>query len=166
MKSLCPALIGIVAFVGFVPFSLATPPPARDKVIKSPGRFKPLSQFNGEAVLDKETRLIKEQSPNTQTRTWSAALDHCYGKIIGGPKGWRPPTIEELASLLGQRKNSHALHPSSNARPSVYWSAATVAGNSSNAWVVVLVNGNVANGAKTDSLFVWCARGGDGRNGH
>jgi hypothetical protein len=43
---------------------------------------------------------------------------------------------------------------------STYWSATTLAGNTSNAWGVGFFSGGVGNVDKGFSDFVWCARGG------
>jgi len=150
-----------------------------DKQINNPGRFKVLSDFNDAAVLDKETQLVWEQSPDTGKRTWFDALSHCYqrevGTRLGSRKGWRLPTIEELASLVDPNNPNGNPdlppgHPfsnvqSSNAPPSFYWSATTDASSTSDAWVVAFDSGGVGNVDKTDSNFVWCVRGGQGIDG-
>src|SRR5262249_61948747 len=64
------------------------------------GRFTVLPLFNNEAVLDKETGLVWEQSPDSTSFAWAAAIAHCYQQDVGGRKGWRLPTVEELARLL------------------------------------------------------------------
>jgi hypothetical protein len=64
-------------------------------------RFKVLQEFNGEAVLDKETGLVWEQSPPAaDAPNWFTARLRCFDKNGGGRKGWRLPTIAELASLI------------------------------------------------------------------
>lgn len=42
-----------------------------------------------------------------------------------------------------------------------YWSATTNAGNTNNAWIVNLNNGNVSWNNKTNSNYVWPVRGGE-----
>jgi len=68
MKNLYSSLIAIVAFVVFAGV-VAAKPPSWDKVINSPKRFKVLDKFDDEAVLDKETGLVWEQSPSTSALT-------------------------------------------------------------------------------------------------
>jgi len=118
MKTLYATLIGIVALLVLVPLAVAGagPPtfPRWDKQINSPGRFKVLGDFANAAVLDRETGLVWEQSPDTDTRNWFNALVHCYQREVGGRKGWRLSTIEELASLVDTSNSSPALptgHP-------------------------------------------------------
>jgi hypothetical protein len=74
--------------------------PSWNKVINTPDRFRVLSAFNGEAVLDKETGLVWERSPHTKPLDWDAAKQLCYRKNVGGRQGWRLPAIHELASLV------------------------------------------------------------------
>ena len=122
-----------------------------------------------EAVLDKETCLVWEQSPNTTTRTWTQALAYCFMKKVGGRKGWRLPTIEELATLVDDTQSNPALpsgHPFSNVQSSWYWSSTTTANSTANAWYVYFVNGNVNVINKGNYGFVWCVRGGQGHDAY
>jgi len=158
MKTIYTALIGIVALLTVVPLAAAGPP-SWDTQINGQGRFKVLSQFNNEAVLDKETGLVWEQSPDTETRSWFDALIHCYQRTVGGRKGWRLPTIEELASLMdpnnpGGNPDLPPGHPFSNVQPSNYWSATTLASGTSSAWVVYFFSGIVAAGDKNNPSYV------------
>ena len=158
-------VIVIVALVVFASLAAAGPVPTWDKQINGPGRFKVLSQFNDEAVFDKETGLVWEQSPNTTERAWAPALSDCYQRLVGGRKGWRLPTIEELASLVAPPQPNPAPpagHPfdEDNVQSSNYWSATTVADVTTNAWFVSLNSGNMGN-----VIFVWCVRGGQGVDG-
>jgi hypothetical protein len=109
---------------------------------------------------------VWEQSPDgVNVRTWFNALSHCYQKTVGGRKGWRLPTIKELASLVepGDPPGGPDLppgHPFDNVQSSVYWSATTDAGSTADAWVVLFYNGLVGADDKDLGLFVWCVRGG------
>ena len=126
--------------------------------------------LGGAAVLDKETGLVWEQSPDTTTRTWLDAISsHCYTNEVGDRKGWRLPTVEELASLVDTAQSSPSLpsgHPFSNVQSSWYWSATTNAGNTTVAWVVHFSGGSVGGGFKTSNGSVWCVRGGQGHDAY
>src|SRR5262245_40392894 len=66
-------------------------------------RFVLLSNFSGQlcepviflcfpgpvAVLDRETGLVWERSPDATRRNRRAAASECHDKVIGGRKGWR-----------------------------------------------------------------------------
>ncbi len=169
MKSFYSILIAMLAVVVFAPLAVAKPP-FWDDQINSPGRFKVLSEFGGAAVFDKETGPVWEQSPSTTIRTWFNALLDCYNKNVGGRKGWRLPTIEELASLVdpnnpGGNPDLPPDNPFDNVQSSDYWSATTIAGDASFAWVVLFNFDFVTNVDKTFSRFVWCVRGGQGIDG-
>jgi hypothetical protein len=138
------------------------------KILPASKRFKLV--MNDEAVLDLETGLVWERSPGTTQRNWNNAITHCYSKEVGGRKGWRLPTVEELASLVDTTQSNPALpagHPFQNVQSSSYWSATTNFGNTSYAWFVGFSNGSVfdANGGKSSNNYVWCVRGGHGYDG-
>jgi hypothetical protein len=124
-------------------------------------------------ILDKETSLVWERSPDTTTTSdWGAAVTHCYQSEIGGRKGWRLPTIEELSSLISTINSNPALpsgHPFSIVTPGFYWSATTciATGCTNHAWRVGIHDGAVGAEIKTDADFrAWCVRGGHGYDGY
>ena len=168
MKNLYSSiLIVIVALFVFASLAVAKPPFWDDQV-NSPARFKVLSEFGNAAVFDKETGLVWEQSPNgVDTRTLLNAQIHCNQKTVGNRKGWRLPTIQELASLVepGDPPGGPDLppgHPFDNVQSSSYWSATTNADGTGGAWSVLFSIGDVDTNLGTSSLFVWCVRGGQG----
>jgi hypothetical protein len=161
-------LIGLGALIVLASLALADPGTTWNKKINGAGRFQVLNQFGKAAVLDKETGRVWEQSPDTGTFTWFTALFHCYQLEVGGRKGWRLPTIEELASLVDTSQPAPTLpagHPFSNVQSSNYWSATTIANVSANAWGVHLGLGVVNGFDKPVTTFVWCVRGGQGIDG-
>ena len=135
-----------------------------------------LRSYNDQAVLDKETRLVWEQSPSTTSQMWLDTQRSCNRKTVGNRKGWRLPTTQELASLVDPTQSNPALppgHPFSNVQSalasSTYWSA-TIAFPPTNsfAWTVSFVglpSGFVGTSAfQGQSFFSWCVRGGQGAN--
>ena len=139
-------------------------------------RFKCI--FGGDAVLDKETGLVWEQSPGETDGVagitsadevgWSGARVVCAGRTVGDRKGWRMPSVHELASLVDPGNFEPALpgdHPFSNVQfgdplTSPYWSATSLADSPTDVWFVDFRGGSVADGGKNLSTFVWCVRGG------
>ena len=129
-------------------------PPTWSQKLLTAQRF--VIVLDGEAVLDKETGLVWEKSPDTTERTWVDAAAYCYNKTVGGRKGWRLPTVEELLSLTPLPSG----HPFLNIQPDGYWSSTTNAGLADAAWYVFPDAGSVTHHYKTDTNHVWPVRGG------
>lgn len=175
-RLLCTVGLIVLAMVTFVTIpaeaqTIANGPyyatPSWDQTLPSSTRFIVLSNMGSNAVLDRETGLVWEKSPSTSTFPWENAQFHCNNLSTGGRKGWRLPTLQELASLVDPSvappgPTLPSGHPFQNVRSSGYWSATTVAGNTSNAWGVAFDDGGVGFAFKSSSLFVWCVRGGQG----
>jgi len=130
-------------------------------------RFIELSDWNGAAVLDRETGLVWGKSPITFLASWLNAQPACIDLNTGGRLGWRLPTIQELASLVDRSVNSPgptlpAGHPFQNVQSHKYWSATTRANNDSNAWSVNFSDGSFVVDAKSTLFGCWCVRGGQG----
>jgi hypothetical protein len=141
--------------------------PSWDQTLPASTRFIILSNFNSQAVLDRETGLVWEKSPQVTIHTWAQARDICLNKSVGSRKGWRLPSIPELASLIDPSVAAPgptlpAGHPFTNVLAPVYWSATTDAGNPTDAWGVGFANGNVFGSDKSVGfrVRVWCVRGG------
>jgi len=116
------------------------------------------------------TGLVWDKSPNnTKLRDWVNACSYCYAREVGNRKGWRLPTVEELASLVDTSNNSPALptdHPFTNVMSYNYWSSTTLADSTGYAWLVSFFDGAVFSDDKNNDYYVWCVRGGYGHDGY
>jgi len=103
------------------------------KISNAIRRFKVLNGFNDEAVLDKETGLVWERSPSTETKSWPNARLFCAQKAVGGRGGWRLPSFYELASLVDPTVKTAGTprlpggHPFLDVQASAYWSSTVFA---------------------------------------
>jgi hypothetical protein len=137
-----------------------------DQALPAAQRFVILTAFNSEAVLDKNTGLVWEKSPQTTGVLWTEALNSCINKAVGGQKGWRLPSISELASLIDPSLPIGPTLPPGhlflNIQLGVYWSASTTSENPTLAWLVNFLNGFVTNINKSGpgTARPWCVRGG------
>jgi len=133
----------------------------------SSSRFECLMGVMGDdAVLDKETGLVWAKNANLTPsgKDWKHAIIHCRNLALGGRKGWRLPTVEELASLVDPSQSNPALpsgHPFYNVQ-SYYWSSTTYEWDSGYAWFVDMSSGITNETQKTwASYYVWPVRGGN-----
>lgn len=146
------------------------PPSWSQKITDASKRFELV--LDSTAALDKETGLVWERSPDTTLRTWSQAVYYANNKSIDGRKGWRLPTVEELASLVDSTQN----HPSlPEGHPFIlqtawfqYWSSTTDVLSAGYAATVEFANSGSVNylNKTTVQSFVWCVRGGHGYDGY
>lgn len=78
---------------------------------------------NGEAVRDARTGLVWEREPDREHDVWSRSLERCATKEVGGQKGWRPPTIDEIRTLVDLEQNDPSLpagHPFVGIRSEIF----------------------------------------------
>jgi hypothetical protein len=119
-------------------------------------------------VLDKETGLVWMRTPDTGGMGWSNAVELCYNKGAGRRRGWRLPSIEELASLIDPQKTTPPTLPDGhpfNVQPSYYWSSTTYESDNLKAWLVNMNDGVLGPLYKSTSNPVLCVRGGQGHDG-
>ena len=139
--------------------------PSWDQKLPAATRFVVLMDWNNEAVLDRETGLVWEQAPaGGTTATWDNIRSACITRVIGGRKGWRLPSVLELASLVDPSvpfpgPSLPTGHPFTGIVNAGFWSTSTVANVSTHAWVVDFRGGPVISLDKTFSRAVWCVRG-------
>jgi hypothetical protein len=154
--------------------------PAWDQTLPSDTRFIILSNFNGAAVLDRNTGLVWERSPGDTNNdnqidendliTWPTARINCVNKTVGGQRGWRLPSFPELASLMDPSATNPSLpagHPFQNIpTQAVYLTATTDKTDATKAWLVFSFNDTVFSGQKDVTNSVWCVRSTLNENGY
>jgi hypothetical protein len=128
-------------------------------------RFVVLSAFNNDAVLDKETGLVWEKSSQSTVVSLSNARLTCANKAVGGRKGWRLPSLPELASLVDPSITAPgptlpSSHPFMAVQSANYWSASAHTDNPTLMWGVDFNNGVVLSVSKSFDQRSWCVRGG------
>jgi hypothetical protein len=84
-------------------------PPTWSQKLPASARF--VLVLDSAGVLDKETGLVWEKSPDGTKYTWDVAFAICVTQCTGGRCGWRIPTVEEL-SCEGKVKHLGITAPS------------------------------------------------------
>ena len=160
--------------------------PSWDQTLPVSTRFIILSNFSSQAVLDRETGLVWERTPDATPRNLRQAASACHNKVIGGRKGWRLPTIAELTSLVDPSHVDPALpvgHPFTNVRfgglpfsRPFYWSSSSFPEEATgllppfpltvDTEILDWSDGTVGvTNSKTNERLFWCVRGVGGHNG-
>ena len=131
-----------------------------DKNLPSTSRFTLLAAFGNAAVQDKNTGLVWQQATDGITRTWTEATFYCVNKTVGGTTGWRLPSVAELNSVRDPSLLAGFVPAVfSGVQGNRFWSATTVSGDPTNAWLVDFSGGTVVIFSKGTSAWVWCVRG-------
>jgi len=168
-----------IGIVGFLTYQLMIAPSSltkdKEKVIgdiirnwqnihPSDNRFAILSDFEKTAVLDKETGLIWELSPEPTPVTWNEARLACRSRTTGGHLGWRLPSPAEMRSLVGPAidapgPNIPPGHPFLNIQDTSYWTVVPEENLPSYAQYIDAFLGNVLSFVKIYTFPVWCVHG-------
>ncbi|HEY6639638.1 MAG TPA: DUF1566 domain-containing protein [Nitrospiraceae bacterium] len=138
----------------------------RNKDLPAAQRFVILPTFTNDAVLDKTTGLVWEKSPQATSARWNEGRRICIEKHVGGQKGWRLPSLEELSGLVDFSVAPPGLalppgHPFLAIRSAVYWSSTRPGEDPKGAWGVHFGLGGGATFINWAHMVqVWCVRDG------
>jgi hypothetical protein len=150
--------------------------PAWDQQIPAAQRFIVLSNWNNLAVLDRETGLVWERTPDTDIGVWGDAINHCNFQVaIGNRLGWRLPSLQELGTLADKSQSFPALpagHPfqgilGGGPGGTNFWSTTTLVSDPGFAIAVDFRFGGVSAASKTNANVAsrsWCVRGNGGHS--
>ena len=105
-------------------------------------RFVVLTNFNSEAVLDRETGLVWQRRPAAKLRNSDTDFLFCPQPITGARRGWRMPSVEEPGTLMDTVAPSPAL-PAGNpfdlsaSASLLFWTSSTASdgGPTSGVWM-------------------------------
>ena len=138
--------------------------PSWDQQLPASTRFIVLSNWNIEAVLDRETGLVWERQPLPSKSNWSSSFLSCHGRFVGNRMGWRLPSVSEVTSLLDPTQSNPALpagHPFDRLTVEpIFWTASTDESDNGLAYVVHFDQSALAFEPKDQVLRRWCVRGG------
>ena len=74
--------------------------PSWDQTMPATTRFVILSNFDGNAVLDRETGLVWQRALSATPQIFSVAASSCAKLVLGNRLGWHLPSHAELTSLF------------------------------------------------------------------
>ncbi len=117
---------------------------------------------NDEVVKDNQTGLLWEREPDREHDVWSRSLERCAPKAVGGQKGWRPPTIEEIKTLVDTDQNDPSLpagHPFLGIRSEIFWTSTPDPKFDVVAWQQSFFTGQAVTDQKSGMRRLWCTLG-------
>lgn len=135
-------------------------------------RFKCV--LNDEAVLDMETGLVWQRSPeNLIVDVWANQFVGCFLRSTGNRGGWRMPTAEEFLSLVDHSPGTNQALPASHPFTDIlemacYFSATTKVSDPTQVHGFGCAGANGSSGCGLCAMTVvqrdriWCVRGGYG----
>jgi hypothetical protein len=124
--------------------------------------------MNNAAVRDNETGLVWAH-PLQYTYSWHMARESCLNLNVGNRKGWRLPSVTELATLIDMSNPSQLKVPANwpfifQKTPGYYWTAtpytSAYANDAPTFFLIVFEGGGVGNHVPSVQLNAWCVRGG------
>lgn len=125
-------------------------------------RFTVLTELGNAAVRDNNTGLVWEKSPSVPT-TWTDARMQCIDKNVGGTRGWRLPSVVELASLIDPLLPAPFVplpDVFANVPIATYWTATTIAdGGGTLKHGINFLTGKASLEHKASQFNFWCVRG-------
>ncbi len=132
-------------------------------------RFTVLSNWNDEAVLDRETGLVWQRTPTvSDQRLWLDVELYCLTVATGGRFGWRLPSVAEMGSLLRPAGTRYSIElPPGNPFLGVsgsFWTSTTYSADATQAYQVSFPPGpgyvgTIHNSSKDSLAGYWCVRG-------
>ncbi len=144
-------------------------PPTWSRKLPASERFELV--MGGEAVLDKETGLVWEQTVGTGIQTsWVIAGGRCrWLTETAGRKGWHLPTVDELSSLIDpsvpEQPGVSVLptgHPFDIVALGIYWTSTLDEDGPLYAYVVPIASDDVTpvtSRPVDHEYYYWCVRG-------
>lgn len=134
------------------------------RALPAADRFEVLAAFNNEAVLDRNTGLVWQRTPDNLGRPVFSASYYCLDANIGGQKGWRLPNITELTSLIDPSVTTEPTLPVGSPfqfnRHVFFWSGTMREGFTDLVWSVNFRLGLVDDAEFALNLSTLCVRGG------
>jgi Protein of unknown function (DUF1566) len=146
-------------FIGFIGIAFALLPLVAGRSLAEPSAARFTLVMNGAAVKDNQTGLIWEQEPDREHDVWSRSNERCTTKEVGGQKGWRGPSVDELKTLIDPTQHDPALppgHPFSNIKSEIYWTSTSDPKDDIVAWQVSFFSGEPVTDQKSGTRRMWC----------
>ena len=102
-----------------------------------PAATGPRFTVDGDVVRDHVSGLDwTRQNVGDKALNWADGKAACSACRIGGFEDWRPPTIQELLTLVDYTRKSPAIDAAFQCDSEWYWTCTPAASSSGGAWIV------------------------------
>lgn len=131
-------------------FVRAIESPAQVRCVSGDPRPRPNFDPGPGVVSDRVTGLLWQADVDPLEKlSFDEATRHCASLVLGGRCDWRAPSVNELQTLLNERRIEPALDTEAfpNTPVTLHWSSSPAAGTEDEAWLVSFETGE----AKTDT---------------
>ena len=120
---------------------------------------------NGDGTVTDTSTGLMWQKETAGQENWDRAIVLCENLTLAGYNDWRLPDINELQSIIDHSKYNPAIDTIyfPDTVSSGYWSSATYAYGTSNAWRLHFNRGLVYGTSKSSSYYVRAVRSGPTR---
>lgn len=114
---------------------------------------------DGAVVRDNRTGLLWEREPDREHEVWRRSLERCATKSVGGQTGWRPPTIQEIGTLVDTEQQDPSLpagHPFVGIRSEIFWTSTPDPTFDMVAWQQSFLTGQAVTDQRSGMRRLWC----------
>ena len=121
---------------------------------------KYIKDTTNEIILDTTTRLMWQDTDNTQMVGFISAISYCEDLELGSYSDWHLPNINQLLSIVDLKQVPTINQTFQYTNSSYYWSGTSVSNDISYIWTVSFDDGNsdTSHGRKDYSNYVRCVR--------
>ena len=122
--------------------------------------FYTLNFAAGQTFVDLQNHLEWQDTPSAEEKEekWEMSKSYCKSLHLGNHNDWRPPTVEELQTLVPIAQNKIKGKKLQYNSTSDYWTSEEYKEDDANAWEIHIGSGHHFYNDKCETANVRCVR--------